>query len=162
MCDAARFPPELVFPETLPLVMLAERTFREKATANHVHCRQERQRGKRLPLHWPDIARLDDCDVTDRALADHALASLVAHHKTIVFPEKAASGDWIDCQAAVSEGLHLVPTGAALTVSADDYERMLADGMLHDEDEAFERLVQRCAEAEARANGLREGDGQNL
>ena len=42
-CDAAGFLPELPFPEAGPSVMLAERTFREKATAIHVHCRRERR-----------------------------------------------------------------------------------------------------------------------
>ena len=92
------------------------------------------------------IARLDDCGVANRALANTALASSVARHKAISFPEKTASGDWVDYQAAVSGSLRLAPTGAALTVLADEYERMLADGMLHDEDESFKHLMQRCAE----------------
>ena len=50
----------------------------------------------------------------------------------------------------------------ALAVLADDYEHMRADGMLHDEDGSFERLMQRCAETQARTIGLREGDGQIL
>ena len=44
-CDAAGFLPGLPFPEAGPSVMPAERTFREKATAIHVHCRGERRRG---------------------------------------------------------------------------------------------------------------------
>jgi len=41
VCDAAAYLPDLAFPETHPTVMLAERTFREKATAIHVFCHQE-------------------------------------------------------------------------------------------------------------------------
>ena len=78
------------------------------------------------------------------------------------FLRRLASGNRIDCQAAVSAGLQLVPIGEARTLLADDYERMLADGMPHDDDGSFERLMQRCAETQARAIGLREGDGQIL
>ena len=58
-CDAAPFLPDLLFPRARPSVMLAERTFWEKATAIHVFCRQERKRGERLSRHWHDLARLD-------------------------------------------------------------------------------------------------------
>ena len=159
VCDAAGFLPELVFPEALPLVMVAERTFWEKATAIHVYCRQARRRGERLSRHWHDLARLDEAAVADRALSDRALALSVARHKTMFFPENDASGDRIDYVAAVSGRLQLVPTGTALEVLADDYGRMLADGMLLDEDESFERLIEQCADIEMRANGPKEDDG---
>ena len=151
-CDAAGFLPELLFPEAGPSVMLAERTFWEKATAVHVYCRRERRRGERLSRHWHDLARLDDAGVADRALTDRALALSVARHKAMFFPEKDAAGDRIDYEAAVSGGLQLVPTGSALEVLADDYGRMVADGMLLGTDESFERLIGRCAAIEARAN----------
>ena len=51
VCDAAEYLPGLTFPKACPTVMLAERTFWEKATANHVFCRQERRRGERLSIH---------------------------------------------------------------------------------------------------------------
>lgn len=151
-CDAAGFLPELLFPEAGPSVMLAERTFWEKATAMHVYCRQERRRGERLSRHWHDLARLDDAGVADRALADRTLALSVARHKAMFFPEKDAAGDRIDYEAAVSGGLQLVPTGSALEVLADDYGRMVADGMLLGTDESFERLIERCAGIEVRAD----------
>ena len=54
--------------------------------------------------------------------------------------------------------MQLIPSGPALNVLADDYGRMLADGMLLDVDEPFERLMERCAGIEARANA-REDQG---
>ncbi len=158
-CDAAGFLPELLFPEAGPSVMLAERTFWEKATAIHVYCRQERRRGERLSRHWHDLVRLDDAGVADRALADRTLALSVARHKAMFFPEKDAGGDSIDYGAAVSGGLQLVPTGSALEVLADDYARMVADGMLLGTDEPFERLIERCAGIEARAGRPEDDDG---
>ena len=158
-CDAAGFLPELLFPEAGPSVMLAERTFWEKATAVHVYCRRERRRGARLSRHWHDLARLDDAGVADRALADRALALSVARHKAVFFPEKDDAGDRIDYKAAVSGGLQLVPTGSALEVLADDYARMVADGMLLGTDESFERLIAQCAGIEARANKPEDDNG---
>lgn len=45
-----------------------------------------------------------------------------------------------------------MPSGPALEVLAGDYGRMLADGMLLDVDEPFERLMEHCAGIEARAS----------
>ena len=153
VCDAAAYVPGVVFPQAQPSVMLAERTFWEKATAIHVFCRQERRRGQRLSRHWHDLARLDEAGIAASALADRALALAVARHKAVFFAEKDARGERIDYEAVVSGGLQLVPSGAAHAVLADDYARMLADGMLLDENESFDGLMERCAVIEARANG---------
>ena len=152
VCDAAALLPELAFPEAHPRVMLAERTFWEKATAIHVFCRQERRRGERLSRHWHDLARLDEAGVAANALADRALALSVARHKAVFFVENDARSNRIDYEAAVSGGLQLVPEGAGRAVLADDYARMLADGMLLDESESFDMLMERCAAIEVRAN----------
>ena len=152
VCDAAAHLPALAFPTATPTVMLAERTFWEKATAIHVFCRQERRRGERLFRHWHDLARLDETGVAARALADRALALSVARHKGMFFSENDASGTRIDYEAAVSGGLQLVPAGAARDVLAEDYARMLADGMLLEDAEPFEALIERCTAIEARAN----------
>ena len=152
VCDAAAYLPSLIFPRTRPIVMLAERTFWEKATAIHVFCRQERRRGERLSRHWHDLARLDEAGVAASALADRALALSVARHKAMFFAENDSHGEQIDYEAAISGGLQLVPTGPAHAVLSDDYARMLADGMLLDENELFDALMERCATIEARAN----------
>ena len=152
VCDAAAHLPGLAFPEAQPTVMLAERTFWEKATAIHVFCRQERRRGERLSRHWHDLARLDEAGIAANALADRALAVSVARHKAMFFTENDARGKRVDYEAAVSGGLQLVPSGAARAVLADDYARMIADGMLLDDNESFDLLMERCARMETRAN----------
>ena len=152
VCDAAAYLPGLAFPQARPTAMLAERTFWEKATAIHVFCCQERRRGGRLARHWHDLARLDEAGIAQTALADRALALSVARHKAIFFSENDANGKRIDYEAAVSGGLQLVPAGNAHAVLANDYARMLADGMLLDADEPFDELMERCAAIEARAN----------
>ena len=50
-CDAARYLAQVSFPEAAPRVMRVERTFWEKATAAHVFCLQQRQRGERFARH---------------------------------------------------------------------------------------------------------------
>ena len=68
------------------------------------------------------------------------------------FREKDATGNWIDYVAAVSGSLQLVPNGPAYEALAADYDRMLRDGMLLDDEEGFDTLMTRCAEIEANAN----------
>lgn len=52
----------------------------------------------------------------------------------------------------MSGALELVPHGPAYEALADDYRRMLSDGMLLDDEEQFDELMGRCAEIEMRAN----------
>lgn len=151
-CDAAPLLPEISFPEARPAVMLAERTFWEKATAMHVFCKRERGRGDRLTRHWYDLVRLDRTGFADRAVADHALASSVARHKAIFFREKDTAGNWISYQDAVSGALQLVPSGVGRETLAADYRSMVRSGMLPEDAEPFEELMDACADLERRAN----------
>ncbi len=152
VCDAADSLPDLVFPEAQATVMLAKRTFWEKATAIHVFCLQERRRGERLSRLWHDLARLDEAGIAAAALTDRAVALSVAHHKAMFFRENDARGKPIDYEAAVSGYLQLIPEGAGHAVLADDYARMLADGMLLDDSESFDLLMKKCTLIEGRAN----------
>ena len=151
-CDAAPHLSGVVFPTASPSVMLAERTFWEKATAMHVFCRQQRRRGERLSRHWHDVARLDEAGYAGKAFVDRALALSVARHKAAFFREKDAGGQWIDYGTAVSGELRLVPDGFSRHALEEDYERMISNGMLLDDAEPFDRLMERCADLEVRAN----------
>ena len=153
-CDAASYVPDVAFPSVRPFVMLAERTFWEKATAVHVFCQQQRNRGERLSRHWYDLVRLDDTGYAEKALADHDLALSVARHKSMFFREKDATGNWVNYIAAVSGELQLVPDGPSYQVLSDDYDRMLNDGMLLDDEERFGDLMERCGDIQQRANSL--------
>ena len=153
-CDAAPFLRNLTFPAAFPRIMLATRTFWEKATAVHVFCQQERRRWERLSRHWHDLVRLDESGIATTALADRDLARLVARHKAMFFREKDSAKNQIDYEAAVSGDLQLVPCNAARDALAEDYRKMLDSGMLLDDGEPFETLIERCADIEARANAL--------
>ncbi|MCY3679246.1 MAG: nucleotidyl transferase AbiEii/AbiGii toxin family protein [Gemmatimonadetes bacterium] len=151
-CDAARFVPAVSFPTARPSVMLVERTFWEKATAIHVFCRRARHRGNRLSRHWHDLVRLDDGGYVEKALADRELARAVAHHKAIFFREKDVEGDWIDYMAAVTGHLQLIPDRPLYDILAEDYRQMQRSGMLPEDAESFEDMMNRCAGIETRAN----------
>lgn len=151
-CDAAGLVDGVVFPTARPRVMHAERTFWEKATAIHVYCLQERLRGDRFARHWHDVVRLDEAGFAAAAFADRELAHAVARHKTMFFAEKAATRSPIDYASAVNGGLQLVPVGDGAKALAEDYARMVDDGLLFEEAESFETLMERCAGIAARAN----------
>jgi hypothetical protein len=154
-CDAQAQLPSLGFPAAIVRAMRPERTFWEKATAIHVFCAQGEFRGAdRFARHWHDISRLDDAGYADRALADRRLARAVAEHKSAFFREKGRDDGEVDYLAAVSGRLDLVPQGRALDKLAEDYERMLQDGLLLDDAEPFNNLLDRCQAIQAKANAL--------
>lgn len=145
VCDAARHLPEVGFPEATPQVMRPERTFWEKATAIHVFCAQGSFRGgARFARHWHDVTRLDAAGFVDSAAADRALAQAVAAHKSIFFAESTPDGAPIDYRAAVTGALTLAPNGDARMTLAEDYQRMVEDGLLLGDAEPFDALLQRC------------------
>jgi hypothetical protein len=132
--------------------MHAERTFWEKATAIHVFCLQERLRGERFARHWHDVVRLDDAGIAATAAADRYLARAVARHKSMFFAEKAADGAPVDYAAAVNGLLQLVPSGEARAALAADYGHMVEDGLLLEDAEPFEALIERCTDIAGRTN----------
>lgn len=153
--DAAPALAGVDFPSATARVMRPERTFWEKATAIHVFCEQgEFRGGERFSRHWHDLTRLDRAGFAATALADRTLALAVARHKSIFFSEKNVAGQWIDYSAAVSGALRLVPGDQALATLSLDYARMLEDGLLLENAEPFEQLLDQCRVIEARANKL--------
>lgn len=153
VCDAAEHLRDVQFPTATPQVMRAERTFWEKATAIHVFCAQGAFRGGgRFARHWHDVTRLDSAGFAEAAIADKDLAKAVADHKRMFFSEKDVKGGAIDYHAAVSGALQLVPSDGALVTLADDYRRMVEDGLLLDDAEPFDALLACCQAIQNKAN----------
>ena len=152
-CDMDGLIDGLTFPRARPRVLLAERTFWEKATSMHVFCLKERWRGgERYARHWYDVARLGEVGIAAAAISDHCLAEAVARHKAAFFVENDASGNRVDYLAAVRGQLRLVPTPAAAKLLEQDYSRMVGDGLFYDEAESFEALMEKCRAVEEQAN----------
>ena len=53
--------------------------------------------------------------------------------------------------------LHLVPDGAAFEALKDDYGQMVDDGLLLEDAEPFEDLMEKCANLATRANQVEHG-----
>lgn len=146
-CDLASVPvlKDIIFPDAKPLVMNAERTFWEKATAVHVYCLQGRLRGHRYSRHWYDLVAIANTPYFDAACTNKILARGVAEHKSMFFPEKDTAGKIIDYYAAVNGYLQLVPTGESLNALKKDYTAMLQDGLLlEDKPPSFDELIEKC------------------
>lgn len=144
LCDMDAVIEGVEFPKARPLVMAAERTFWEKATAAHVYCQQRRMRGDRYSRHWYDLAAMSVSGHAQAAIRDKALAKSVAEHKSMFFAEKDADKNVIDYRAAMDKGMQLVPEGAALEALREDYLAMLEDGLLSTHQPSFEAIISTC------------------
>lgn len=153
-CDIAPLIDGVAFPTAQPLVMAAERTFWEKATAAHVYCLQGRLRGDRYSRHWYDLAALAKTTHFESAARDHKLARQVAEHKSMFFTEKDANGDKIDYFRATSGQLQLIPQGPSFDALAQDYTAMLEDGLLAIDQPSFEVVMANCETIQDEVNGL--------
>lgn len=151
-CDMAPTINEIVFPTAQPLVMDAERTFWEKATAAHVYCRQGRLRGERYSRHWFDLAAMANSGHAQAAIANRELAYAVAQHKSMFFAEKDAHKNSIDYKAAVSTDIQIVPVGSALAALEKDYVAMLEDGLLSTHQPSFAEVITQCLELQNTIN----------
>jgi len=157
-CDIAPLIDGVTFPAAQPLVMAAERTFWEKATAAHVYCLQGRLRGDRYSRHWYDLAALAKTTYFDSAASDHELARQVAEHKSMFFAEKDVDGGKVDYFQATSGDLRLIPQGPSLDALAKDYAAMLEDGLLAFEQPTFETVMASCAAIQDEINRLARRD----
>ena len=157
-CDIAPLIEGLTFPTAQPLVMAAERTFWEKATAAHVYCLQGRLRGDRYSRHWYDLAALAKTTHFASAASNHELARQVAEHKSMFFAEKDVDGGKVDYFQATSGDLRLIPQGPSLGALAKDYAAMLEDGLLAFEQPTFETVMASCAAIQDEINRLARRD----
>jgi len=139
------------FPTAAPLVMSLSRTFWEKATAAHVYCLQARLRGERYARHWYDLAEIYR-HPNQAVFDDHAVAVLVATHKSRFYAEEDVAGIPINYHDAVGGCLTLIPEGAALVTLRDDFERMVNAGLLAEDAAEFDDVMTVCAEIQSHAN----------
>lgn len=157
-CDIAPLIEGVSFPTAQPLVMAAERTFWEKATAAHVYCLQGRLRGDRYSRHWYDLAALAKTTHFASAASNNELARQVAEHKSMFFAEKDVDGGKVDYFQATSGDLRLIPQGPSLDALAKDYAAMLEDGLLAFEQPTFETVMASCASIQDEINRLARRD----
>ena len=153
-CDAAPHVSEVSFPTATSQVMMAERTFWEKATSIHVYCVGGRFRNPtRFSRHWYDLTRLARSGYAGRAIEDRDLAEQVAHHKSMFFREKDGDGRVIDYRSIVKGPIRLIPEDAHRVALADDYRRMTDDGLLVAPVESFDELLAECEQLQNTMKG---------
>ena len=109
-------------------------------------------RSERFARHWHDLTRLDAAGYATRALNDLNLARAVARHKALFFSEKDEVGNEIDYMAAISGDLQLAPEGKARERLEADYDRMVEVGILLDDVEPFNTVIERCHVIQERVN----------
>ena len=151
-CDIASVIDGVEFPTAEPLVMVAERTFWEKATAAHVYSLQGRLRGERYSRHWYDLSAIARTAHFEKALNDRQLAMDVATHKSMFFAEKDMNGAKVDYYRAVTGSLKLIQEGASLAALEQDYQEMLEDGLLSMNPPSFSEIVASCRSIQDRVN----------
>ncbi len=157
-CDMEEVFNDIAFPQATPLVMNVERTFWEKATAAHVYCLQGRLRGERFSRHWYDLAAIASSQYFESTACDHAVAQQVAQHKTMFFAEKDGQGNKIDYFKAVNGSLELVPRGESLLALQHDYNAMIEDGLLMQQQPSFAEIIEICQRMQNQLNKMKDTD----
>jgi hypothetical protein len=152
VCDIAEHLPAVSFPTASPRVMSVARTFWEKATAAHVFCAQGRIRSERFARHWHDLAAIARSPYFASAVADRAVATAVARHKSHFLIEKDTQGRVIDYAAAITGHLKIVPESSARVALAADYAAMLGDEVMVGGALSFDQLMLACAALETVVN----------
>jgi hypothetical protein len=152
-CDIAAEISGVAFPTAKPLVMQAERTFWEKATAAHVFSRQGTLGGARYSRHWYDLAALHDAGYAQKAIANASLGMDVAAHKSMFFRENDSSGSRIDYRAAVTGSIQIAPEAGAFESLRADYAAMLEDGLLSSHQPSFDEVMGVCQILQDNING---------
>ncbi|WP_299406721.1 nucleotidyl transferase AbiEii/AbiGii toxin family protein [uncultured Roseobacter sp.] len=132
---------------------MPECTFWEKATAIHAYCLKGTFcGGGRCARHWYDLDCLDCIAIASEAIVDCRLAEDFANHKQHFFRETDQDGNVINCQAAVSGALYLIPSGEALEALTHDYQRMREAGLLQSDVLSFDTPIERTSNPQDRAN----------
>jgi hypothetical protein len=88
----------------------------------------------------------------DEAILDRELARAVAAHKSCFFPEKDATGAWIDYRVTTGGAVQIVPVGRAREALQSDYAAMVSDEVMLGSAMPFDELLQVCAALQDRAN----------
>jgi hypothetical protein len=159
-CDIEEYIEEVSFPVAHPRVMELARIFWEKATAIHVYCAQGGTGlHDRFSRHLHDLMRLEEAGFIDHAIQARDIAEAVALHKSAFFIEKDSAGNRIDYTAAVRGGLCLVPEEQAKEALRTDYQRMVDDGLLMEDAEPFDHLIEACGKIQVKANSILHPEG---
>jgi len=139
--DLAQHVPNLIFPSATVDVLVAERTFWEKATLAHSVCKREVMKtAERMSRHWYDLYELSKGSIGQSAL-NHIdlLADVVLYKNTFYY---AGYAKYDECLIGK---LNLIPNTAGVTALESDYQQMIDQGMFFRQPPTFEEIMEHLA-----------------
>jgi hypothetical protein len=130
--------PTLAFPAASVNVLVAERTFWEKATLIHVECNRGefKKNAERLSRHWYDLAKLYQSPIGKSAVKDKEILNNVVHHKKVFFNAPYAKYD--ECLVG---NFNLIPNDNQAAQLQLDYEKMVASDMFNADPIPFNEIM---------------------
>jgi len=93
--------------------------------------------------------------VTERircAMTEPSWLEQVVAHKSKFFAAKGRDGNAISYQECLQGNLRLVPDGEALQSLREDYEKMVQEGFMFNNDLGFDSVISKCQELETMVN----------
>lgn len=144
---AKQFPQLFTQPNCNVNVILAKRTFWEKATI--LHAEAHRPEDKLLPMrysrHYYDLAQMANSDIKDQALGDFELLEQVVDFKQRFYPAR-----WAHYQSATPGSFKLMPPKERLSELEKDYQAMR--NMIYGDYPKFNDLLNVLSELENEIN----------
>ena len=118
---AQQFPKAFQISEFVAKVLMAERTFWEKATLLHTeyHRPVDKEMPPRLSRHYYDLSQLILSGLGNQTTSNLELLRQVVEHKKLFFP----SG-WAHYDEAQQGSLHITPFPSRIRVIEEDYDHM--------------------------------------
>lgn len=146
---ANQFPEQFTQPNCNVNVILAERTFWEKATI--LHAEAHRPEDKALPMrysrHYYDLAQMANSDIKTQALGDFDLLKQV-----VEFKQRFYHTGWAHYDTATPGSFKLIPTEKTLSKLEQDYQAMR--NMIYGKYPNFDDLLSVLSELEKEINQM--------
>ena len=130
-------------------VLVAERTFWEKATILHMiyHYPEGKNVLPRMSRHYYDLFAMVDTPIYKRSLEKMALLKDVSEHKSLFF-----KANWAHYEEAKPDSLRLVPRDDQISQLKTDYRQM--QQMFFEDPPSFESIVEKLKTVEDKINRI--------
>ena len=138
-------------------VILAKRTFWEKATILHAeaHRPDTSKQPMRYSRHYYDLAKLATSDIRRQALEDIDLLADV-----VIFKKRFYQSGWANYQTAKPGGFRLIPNEAVLQALRKDYQAMR--NMIYGDYPEFDVMITILTDLEGAINALSVNENNDL
>ena len=129
-------------------VLVAERTFWEKATILHMiyHYPKSKNVPPRMSRHYYDLFAMVDNPIYEKSLAKIALLKDVSEHKSLFF-----TANWANYEEAKPGGLKLLPREDQVSQFKTDYRQM--QEMFFEDPPSFDSILEKLKIVEEKISG---------